>query len=189
MLWNKLLQMWHWTGLEQTISEKILFARNTCIYVKNTCFTACSWKTPVRDLHTELASLLTRVIRVYKLHFHIYGHCCACMSKLPVFRSRPVRRPGAQFNVNKKVAYCSSVRKHVPPMGLCGFGLAHPRVHAVAQWKTVWRILSSYYMYDNLYVICIVSRACMSMCNVISGMCQKVTVEAVLSICINRSQL
>jgi len=115
------------------MSDKILFARNTCIYVKNTCFTACSWKTPVRDLHTEFASLLTRVIRVYKLHFHIYGHCCACMSKLSLFRSRPVRHPGAQFNVNQTVAYCSSVRKHVPPMGLFGFGLAQPRVHAVAR--------------------------------------------------------
>jgi len=133
MLWSKLLQMWHWTVLEQTMSEKILFARNTCTYVDNTCFTACSWKMPVRDLHTELASLLTRVIRVYKLHFHIYGHCCACMSKLPVFRSRPVLRPGAQFNVNQTVAYCSSVRKHVPPKGLFGFGLAHPRLHAVAR--------------------------------------------------------
>lgn len=27
-------------------------------------------------------------------------------------------------------------------------------------------------MYDDLHIICIVSRACMWMCNMISGMCQ-----------------
>jgi hypothetical protein len=33
--------------------------------------------------HTELSSIFTRVIRVYKLHFHIYGHCLPASVNCP----------------------------------------------------------------------------------------------------------